>query len=517
MTRNAFGKLLLASICFIGVMALRQNADAAGLSPTPRPILSPPRSDGGDVAGSRLGCSDPLSNSLRLVQKVAQTCKFTKKSLRPLPLDLQVGDGPQIDKPNVGAGDKPPATKPAFAYYPPGKLDPKDRRKGRSDRRVYMKDIIFPLALPKGMHPHMNSQIYGYGGGGWGGKGAAGGSECDPRNYDPFRQRDNYCEVRGWKLPLCPSGTGHQGLDIRPPSCSDSKWAAVAVADGIITRVTSNTTVVLKATKDGTSYYYLHMNPKTIRVKRGQKVLQGDVLGKISKYMGGRRQTTTHLHFMAKQNLSHNGRIISTYVPIYTSLIAALREEKGIGASVDANDELIVDANYEIGAVLPKPPEPDKPAENPEPDAPGPISDKPTNPSGPTQPPGDKPAEPGPVKPKPDLTSRIAVLEQKLNQLKVDSQRQIEQAQGETTEAKAALVEANAKLVAAIERIEEREAVVRQTKEAARQKEGALQAQIDQAAAALQNVKAELEELRNNQNKPGIWDRIKGWWQTSDN
>ena len=444
-----------------------------------------------------------LPPSATLIQKVANTCKFDKRSLRPLPFDLQAGDGP--DKPDGGDnqnGETPTAPARSFAYHPPGKLHPKDRRKGRTgDRHVYAPGIIFPLALPKGMHPHLNSQIYGYGGGGWGGKGAAGGSECDGRNYDPFQQRDNYCEVRGWKLPLCPSGTGHQGLDIRPPSCSDSKWAAVAVADGTITRVTKNTTVVLKASKDGTSYYYLHMNPRTIRVKRGQKVRQGDTLGKVSKYMGGRRQTTTHLHFMAKQNISTGSRVISTYVPIYTSLIAALRKAKGLGPSIDVNGDLVVDANYEIGAKPQVPPPEDPPTNKPDPEEPDPTKPDPT--------------KPDPTAPEPDLAKRLAALEQELNQLKVDSQRAIETARGETDAARSALLEAETKLAAANARIEEREAVFRQAQAAAKQKEADLRAELDQAAVTLQGVKAELEELRRQQNQPGIWDRVKSWWQKS--
>jgi hypothetical protein len=88
----------------------------------------------------------------------------------------------------------PAPSNPGFAYYPPGDLFEKDKGRGRppTDRLVYMPAIIFPLKLGDGLFPHLNSQIWGYGGGGWNGKGAAGGSESDPRNYDPMKQRDNY-------------------------------------------------------------------------------------------------------------------------------------------------------------------------------------------------------------------------------------------------------------------------------------------------------------------------------------
>ena len=60
--------------------------------------------------------------------------------------------------------------------------------------------------------------------------------------------------------------------------------------------------------------------------------------------------------------------MISTYVPIYTSLIAALRKAKGLGPSIDANGDLVVDANYEIGAKPPVPPPEDPPTNKPDPE-----------------------------------------------------------------------------------------------------------------------------------------------------
>src|SRR5690606_2200101 len=125
-------------------------------------------------------------------------------------------------------GGKPPQ-EAGFAYHPPGKMHANDLRKGRvGDRYVYLPNIIFPLKLGEGEFPHMNSQIFGYGGGGWGGKGQAGGSESDRRNFDPMRQQDNYCEVRSWSMPMCPSGSGHQGQDIRPASWKDNHWQVMS-------------------------------------------------------------------------------------------------------------------------------------------------------------------------------------------------------------------------------------------------------------------------------------------------
>lgn len=286
----------------------------------------------------------------------------------PTPETPTTGEGPTTpEQPPPATGD-PANTDPAkagFAYYPPGDLHANDKGRGRSDRYVYLPKMIFPLKLGDGQFPHMNSQIWGYGGGGYNGKGAAGGSENDPRNYDPMKQRDTYCEVRGWDMPLCPSGgVGHQGQDIRPPSWKDNYWEAVAAEDGTIVNVTSNTTVQLK-TDDGTDYYYLHMHPKSITVKTGAKVKQGQVLGKVSRYMGGKVGTSLHLHMQVRQRIQVGNKTLQVYVPTFPSMIVALRKAKGLDPGIDADGNLIVDAGLEIGA--PKPPPAPQPTPEPTP------------------------------------------------------------------------------------------------------------------------------------------------------
>jgi murein DD-endopeptidase MepM/ murein hydrolase activator NlpD len=282
----------------------------------------------------------------------------------------------------------------AFAYYSPGDLDPHDASRGRKgDREVYLPNIIFPLRLATDQHPHMNSQIWGHGGDGWDGKGGAGGSECDPVNYDPMQQRDTYCEIRTWAMPMCPGGTGHQGQDIRPPTCKNDTWEAVAVVDGIITQVTSNTTVRLKG-GDGTDYFYLHMHPQSITVKVGQSVKQGDVLGRVSKYMDGDPNgTTMHLHFQVRQNIRVDGKILSVYVPVYSSLIAAYRKAKGLDPGIGPDGTLIVDPEHEIGA--PKPPlTPTSQAPAPLADQSAPGAQPPAPTAGPATPPSPAPPSP---------------------------------------------------------------------------------------------------------------------------
>jgi murein DD-endopeptidase MepM/ murein hydrolase activator NlpD len=292
------------------------------------------------------------------------------KPAEPKPVETKAADATPPPPPAS------PTLESGFKYYPPGVLAPQDSARGRKDRHVYLPNIIYPLKLGAGQYPHMNSQIWGFGGGGWNGKGAAGGGECDPRNYDALQQRDDYCEVRGWAMPMCPAGKGHQGQDIRPPTCKDKTWEAQAVADGIITAVTSNTTVRLKAT-DGTTFEYLHMHPDTIKVKEGQKVKQGDVLGRVSNIMNGKRDTTMHLHFQVRQQRTINGKLVDAYVPTFPSLIAALRKAKGLDPGIDANGDLIVDPRFEIGAVAQAPTPPPAPKPAPEPPKPAPEPPKP--------------------------------------------------------------------------------------------------------------------------------------------
>ena len=369
-----------------GVGPDRISAVALGKLPAFRPV--------GPVGGSRQICADEAEaaagGGVRQIK-----CAVPPGGLGPITGPILTPTVPQApapepptapanaNEPGKLASPPPPATDPGFRYHPPGLLAVRDAsaKRGRmDDRKVYVSDIIFPIRLEAGRFASMNSQIWGYGGGGYNGVGEAGGTECDPRNYDPMQQRDNFCEVRGWSMPLCPSGEGHQGQDIRPPSCKDNSWDVVAVVDGIITLVTSNTTVKLKG-NDGTVYEYLHMHPDLIKVKEGSKVKQGDVVGRVSKYMNGTRSTTYHLHFNVRQRIQVGNKVLEVYVPPYASLIAAYRRGKGLDAGVDAAGELMPDPMLEIGAVAQAPPQPPTPSEpQPAPSAP-PSDPAPTPPA----------------------------------------------------------------------------------------------------------------------------------------
>ncbi|XXX74374.1 M23 family metallopeptidase [Sorangium sp. So ce134] len=192
-----------------------------------------------------------------------------------------------------------------FSYHPAGELVAGSGQ-GRSDGVVYAPAMRFPLEEGPAF---ANSQVYSKGGS----AGPAGG-QCDADNY-AYPWRDNYCESRSYDMPLCPSGAGHQGQDVRPPTCEAGKHWVVAVADGTITSIGSYS--VYLTGEDGTRYDYLHMSD--LQVSVGQEVSRGERIGKVSNVFGG-TPTTIHLHFNVRQSLSGVGMV---YVPPYTSLVAS--------------------------------------------------------------------------------------------------------------------------------------------------------------------------------------------------
>lgn len=272
---------------------------------------------------------------------------------------------------------------------------------------------------------------------------------------------------------------------------------AVAAADGLITKVSSFTTVRLKG-DDGTVYDYLHLHPRGMRVKRNQRVEKGDPLGYVSNIMGGKRGTTIHLHFAVRQNIEVNGRVKSVYVPVYTSLIAALRRAKGLGPSIDSDGNLVVDANFEIGAepVVVADPTP-TPDPVPQPD-----------PGGTPEPPSGDPEDLATAK------ARIAELEGELNELKVRSEREIAAAQDEARDARTELRQTQEKLSEAETRIDALEAAVLREKEAGEERANNLKRKLDQAAVVLAQLRAELDALKARPDSESLWQRTREWFES---
>jgi murein DD-endopeptidase MepM/ murein hydrolase activator NlpD len=195
--------------------------------------------------------------------------------------------------------------KVSFNFRPPGELEPNSGQ-GRVDYNVYLEGMRFPLEQSPG---YANSQVYGVGG-----LYGPAGSQCDDSNYS-YPWRDNYCETRTWDMPLCPSGKGHQGQDIRPMDCTDSVHWTVAVEDGTIIHIGSYS-VYLQG-DSSIRHRYLHLNHEQLAVSEGQQVKKGDRIGLVSDNFGG-APTTIHLHFDM-----YSGGL---YIPTYMSLVEAYKD-----------------------------------------------------------------------------------------------------------------------------------------------------------------------------------------------
>ena len=209
---------------------------------------------------------------------------------------------------------KVPSSGKGFSYYPAGQLSPSNSGIGRlGDNYIYAPGIRFPI---ESAPAYLNSQVYGVGGY-LGPK----GSLCDEKNY-LYPWHDNYCEKRGWSMPLCSGGKGHQGVDIRTATCEKKKYYAVAVEDGVITYIGSYT-VKLRG-KSGRTYRYLHLDSPSVLVRRGQNVRRGQRMGLVSNNMGS-TPTSIHLHFDMKQTIKVGNSSKSVFVPPYSSLVEAYK------------------------------------------------------------------------------------------------------------------------------------------------------------------------------------------------
>lgn len=212
----------------------------------------------------------------------------------------------------------------SFSYLEPGDLTPGSGN-GAVDYTVYAPGMRYPMEAGPSFP---NSQVWGHGGGS-----GPGGGQCDLENYS-YPWRDNYCETRSWDMPLCPSGVGHQGQDIRAPTCEPGVHWHVASEAGTVTNVGSFSVYITAA--DGTRFDYLHGSGNA--VSSGQSVEKGQRINKTDNEFGG-TPTTYHLHYNIKQDVAGVGFI---FVSPYMSLVESYEELLGIGgdvlgdASVDA-------------------------------------------------------------------------------------------------------------------------------------------------------------------------------------
>lgn len=183
-----------------------------------------------------------------------------------------------------------------FSYLPVGDLIP-GSGPGLVDDIVYRPNLLFPAED----RVYLNSQQYRHGGV-FGIDHGFNGGRCDAENYQ-YPWQDTFCEKRTRSQPLCPGG-GHEGLDIRPATCTKDVHWAVSVDDGIVTDVQRHWVTI--QSPDGNFYNYLHLNMADLSVVEGQTISRGDRIGRISndyfKSNGTRVFTTTHLHFEMYDN-----------------------------------------------------------------------------------------------------------------------------------------------------------------------------------------------------------------------
>ncbi|MEM9965746.1 MAG: M23 family metallopeptidase [Asticcacaulis sp.] len=199
---------------------------------------------------------------------------------------------------------------------------------GYDDTRNWAPGICFPLADTPA---YANSQVYRPGGSAV----PSNPSQCAPENY-AYPWIDNFCESRSWVNPVCNSGKGHQGQDLRPKACTNNTYWAVAAEDGVITQMGSYTVALTADAPPYRVYRYLHLQNASLKVGLHDRVKRGQKIGKVSNNMGtsGGKPvyTTIHLHFEIRVSQSEtlsDGTMLAenAFVPPYTALLDAYQRK----------------------------------------------------------------------------------------------------------------------------------------------------------------------------------------------
>jgi murein DD-endopeptidase MepM/ murein hydrolase activator NlpD len=199
------------------------------------------------------------------------------------------------------------ASASGFAYDPPGTLQ--SGVEGVTDTANNAPGIRFPIEQGPAF---ANSQVWGHGG-----MSGPPGDQCDAADYS-YPWHDDFCETRAYSTPTCPSGSGHQGQDIRPSTCAAGVHPAVAVEDGKISQIGTYTVYLLG--ESGRLYLYLHMQMDKLKVHVGDSVTRGQELGYVSNNFGT-SSTTIHLHFEIKEPVTIGGESMVTRVSPYVALV----------------------------------------------------------------------------------------------------------------------------------------------------------------------------------------------------
>ena len=148
--------------------------------------------------------------------------------------------------------------------------------------------LAFPI--PEGS-AYPQSIYYAPGGGGW----YQGQSQNSAPNFT-MPWEDNFCEYRGWSVPKCSGGKGHQGQDIHATDSTDNKWWIIAPTTSTVNSTSTTDGKVDLISIDGQFLYRnLHMDSR--QVSTGNSIHFGQRLGKVGDYMGGNGGTLPHLHW----------------------------------------------------------------------------------------------------------------------------------------------------------------------------------------------------------------------------
>jgi hypothetical protein len=292
-------------------------------------------------------CLDSVPRKKRLAcREASAVAEHFQKSLRV------VGGMPSTPRRNVESikVERPAAASPDFTYRRSGEIIANSGYKeqpGHRDETVYAQ-IRFPLADAPAFANSQSFMNWGdcYHTGRIGWRPVKGDDYHCKRNDKPlvfdesarenysYPWQDNFCETRDFEVGQCANGYGHQGQDIRPPSCLmkndgadrclPGKFAAVAVRDGVIVRGAKQQAVhlVVNNRNEHIRFRYMHMNPAHLdedHVLHGRRVIEGETIGMVANfqdYVGG---TTNHLHFDV-QVFTRDGWL---WVNPYVTLISA--------------------------------------------------------------------------------------------------------------------------------------------------------------------------------------------------
>jgi hypothetical protein len=200
--------------------------------------------------------------------------------------------------------ERPPAVSLDFTYRAPGDIIANTGSRklgGRIDFTAYS-EIRFPLAkAPAFAH----SQSLGM---------HRSSDRLDEFTVGPtsYPWQDNFCEARSFGVGQCPSGFGHQGVDLRPAPCpahdegpehcDPKQQAVVAVRDAVLIRSPRQQAATLQVNtrNEHIRFRYMHMNPAAMDadgILNGRHVEEGEKIGVVSNYLDHPNGTTRHLHF----------------------------------------------------------------------------------------------------------------------------------------------------------------------------------------------------------------------------